>query len=107
VPIVVENVCGAQKWVGRAKWHYGSFYLWGDVPAIMPSVLHRKVPGFNFHEHEKTGKGRSMQSVSVKNTKSTSRAQASAEIAKIPPELARYIAATFKPSCANAQTMVL
>jgi hypothetical protein len=36
VPMVVENVKGAQKWVGRAKWHYGSFYLWGDVPALMP-----------------------------------------------------------------------
>ena len=38
IPLVVENVCGAQKWVGRARWHYGSFYLWGDVPALMPIV---------------------------------------------------------------------
>ncbi len=36
IPLVVENVCGAQKWVGRARWHYGSFYLWGDIPALMP-----------------------------------------------------------------------
>ena len=36
VPMVVENVVAAQKWVGRAAWHYGSFYLWGDVPALMP-----------------------------------------------------------------------
>ncbi len=36
IPLVVENVRGAQEWVGRAKWHYGSFYLWGDVPALMP-----------------------------------------------------------------------
>jgi hypothetical protein len=36
IPMVVENVRGAQKWVGRARWHYGSFYLWGDVPALMP-----------------------------------------------------------------------
>lgn len=36
IPLIVENVKGAQKWVGRAKWHYGSFYLWGDVPALMP-----------------------------------------------------------------------
>lgn len=36
IPLVVENVCGAQRWVGRARWHYGSFYLWGDVPALMP-----------------------------------------------------------------------
>jgi C-5 cytosine-specific DNA methylase len=45
IPLVVENVCGAQKWVGRARWHFGSFYLWGDVPALMPITLkHVKVP---------------------------------------------------------------
>ena len=36
IPMVVENVRGAQKWVGRARWNFGSFYLWGDVPALMP-----------------------------------------------------------------------
>jgi len=35
IPMVVENVKGAQPWVGRAAWHYGSYYLWGDVPALM------------------------------------------------------------------------
>ena len=39
IPMVVENVRGAQKWVGRAVWNYGSFYLWGDVPALMPMTL--------------------------------------------------------------------
>ena len=48
IPLVVENVCGAQKYVGRARWHFGSFYLWGDVPALMPVALRRKVPGFRF-----------------------------------------------------------
>ena len=41
IPLVVENVCGAQKWVGKAQWHYGSFYLWGDVPALMPIACGR------------------------------------------------------------------
>lgn len=36
IPIVVENVRGAQPWVGRARWAFGSFFLWGDVPALMP-----------------------------------------------------------------------
>lgn len=45
IPLVVENVCGAQKWVGRARWHYGSFYLWGDVPALMPNTGRSKVTG--------------------------------------------------------------
>lgn len=36
IPMVVENVKGAQPWVGRARHSFGSFYLWGDVPALMP-----------------------------------------------------------------------
>jgi len=49
IPLVVENVCGAQKWVGRAKWHYGSFYLWGDIPALMPIIAPKaKVGGITF-----------------------------------------------------------
>lgn len=39
IPMIVENVKGAQPWVGRAAWNYGSFYLWGDLPALMPSAL--------------------------------------------------------------------
>jgi hypothetical protein len=46
IPLVVENVRGAQKWVGRARWNFGSFYLWGDVPALMPMTKRgeRKTP---------------------------------------------------------------
>jgi len=36
IPLVVENVKGAQPWVGRANWSFGSYFLWGDVPALMP-----------------------------------------------------------------------
>lgn len=45
IPMVVENVKGAQKWVGRARWNFGSFYLWGDVPALMPMAVARKNNG--------------------------------------------------------------
>src|SRR5258708_714516 len=41
IPLVVENVRGAQKWVGQARWNFGSFYLWGDVPALMPMTAKR------------------------------------------------------------------
>ena len=69
IPLVVENVRGAERWVGRARWHYGSFYLWGDVPALMPLVLGgRKVAGFRFD-----GSGRSFQSASVERTGDTGR----------------------------------
>jgi hypothetical protein len=36
IPLVVENVRGAQEWVGKSRWNFGSFHLWGDVPALMP-----------------------------------------------------------------------
>ncbi len=56
IPLVVENVCGAQKWVGRARWHYGSFYLWGDVPALMPiTIVRAKRPGHDWNRFKETG----------------------------------------------------
>jgi hypothetical protein len=56
IPMVVENVRGAQPWVGRARWHFGSYYLWGDVPALMPMV-HRiaKRPGHDWNRFNQTG----------------------------------------------------
>jgi hypothetical protein len=41
IPLIVENVRGAQPWVGRSAWNYGSFHLWGDVPALMPINVKR------------------------------------------------------------------
>jgi C-5 cytosine-specific DNA methylase len=52
IPMVVENVRGAQKWVGRSRWNYGSFHFWGDVPALMPMALKIegiKVGGIDFN----------------------------------------------------------
>jgi hypothetical protein len=58
IPLVVENVKGAQPWVGRARWSFGSFYLWGDVPALMPPISRRsfrKAAGMNWSDREKHG----------------------------------------------------
>ena len=56
VPMVQENVRGAQKWVGSAAWHYGSYYLWGDVPAVMPHAVRAvKVGGFSWSDFGKPG----------------------------------------------------
>ena len=93
IPLVVENVRGAQPWVGRAKTHFGSYYLWGDVPALMPIAfkvrkndgetvvpagdaaraawrgnafpheIGRKLPGFRFD-----GSGGSFQSAAVSDS---------------------------------------
>lgn len=67
IPLVVENVRGAQPWVGRAEWAYGSYFLWGDVPALMPITSKRaasKNPGFRFD-----GSGRSFQTAAVDGVK--------------------------------------
>ncbi len=126
IPLVVENVCGAQKWVGRAKWHFGSFYLWGDVPALMPIGGRAKSGGQNWNNYAKTGEvsphrnisaiktrhltnpaehgikqgGQwfaDMTGVSGHSSKSPKRKMVSALIAKIPLELARYIARVYYP----------
>jgi hypothetical protein len=43
-PLILENVRGAQKYMGKAVAHYGSFYLWGDVPPLLP--IGRPTKGF-------------------------------------------------------------
>ena len=45
IPLVVENVRGAIPWVGRSRWNFGSFHLWGDVPALMPITFKRAEKG--------------------------------------------------------------
>lgn len=126
IPMVVENVRGAQPWVGQARANFGSFYLWGDVPALLPQPHKaRKVPGFRFD-----GSGESFQTASVNkhrvereveegrkiggdwfsdptstcrrhSSKSKARKAASAQIAKIPLALSRHIARTYLPAAVS------
>ena len=147
IPLVVENVKGAQPWVGRAAWHYGSFYLWGDVPALMPSTRQMKITGYSdprrnggkgahltsqhendtrknsggswFAQAHNTESGHSRNPVTGEGVKqpghsgrawfadpdvadhlsshSSARKAASAQIAKIPLELARWVARVYRP----------
>lgn len=116
IPMIVENVRGAQKWVGRARWHYGSYYLWGDVPALMPIPFKARKHGSDFSKRpishwrdkgsldyiKQHGSGREWFAGEGKisrttSSKSSARKQASAMIAKIPFGLASYIARTFRP----------
>ncbi len=57
IPLVVENVRGAQPWVGRSRWNYGSFHFWGDVPALMPMTMKRgvKVGGLDWSKYGTPG----------------------------------------------------
>jgi hypothetical protein len=97
IPMVVENVRGAQTWVGRARWNFGSYYLWGDVPALMP--MGKKLKGMgcgsvSWHQ----GKGQ-RSDTDPRNfySKDPARKCASATIAKIPFALSQWIARVYKP----------
>lgn len=73
-PIILENVREAQNWTRKANWHFGPYYLWGNVPALMPK--------FSWSHHRK------------KETRSST---AAAERAEIPFELALHIGRVFLP----------
>ena len=124
IPLIVENVRGAQEWVGRAPWNYGSFYLWGDVPALMPkrmpgdfnkippavndAIRNGKSPArwtnpaehyFGGIEGTKIGGDwfRDPACHSAHGSKSSARKAASAMIAKIPLPLSTHIARVYWP----------
>ena len=93
IPMAVENVRGAQEWIGPAKWRYGSFYLWGDVPAIMPIGSARKGTGGGwFGEYSLRGDPGSYVS-----SNSQERNQIVASRSKIPLPLSRWIARAYLP----------
>lgn len=83
-PLVLENVRGAQKYMGKAKAHYGSFYLWGDVPSILPIGSGKKE--FQKAKYE-------MNSMQRKGD----RKEFAAKAAMIPLELSRWIGTCFNP----------
>jgi len=91
IPLIVENVRGAERWVGNANWKYQTFYLWGNVPALMPS-------GFNGFKGFKGFKRewRECEASRRWSSKSPLRKAWSAQIAKIPLPLAKHIARCFK-----------
>lgn len=107
IPMVVENVNGAQRWVGRAVWHYGSYYLWGDVPALMPMGTCRKTP-ITYPKHGTwfgVSGGRKFDRLdradwfdcgpATCSSRSRARKVASALMAKIPFPLAQHIARVY------------
>lgn len=105
IPMVVENVRGAQPWVGPAKWNYGSRYLWGDVPAIMPTDKDRKLTGeylYGATLPAGTGStswffGNTNHGTRAFSSGSMKRKAATATISKIPLPLSRHIARIYYP----------
>ncbi len=88
IPIVVENVRAAESWVGPARWHFGPYYLWGDIPALMPLSARPKQIGTWFYH---TLGARAFSAHSKQRKAWT------AQIAKIPFPLARHIARAYLP----------
>jgi hypothetical protein len=97
VPMVVENVRGAQPWVGRARWNFGSFYLWGDVPALMPQTFAGLKLGRGLPPYNRRPRGFSEAWANRPPSESPLRKAQAAMIAKIPLPLAAHIAAVFRP----------
>lgn len=110
IPLIVENVRGAQEWVGavfygidawkaasreerwrmgRSAWNHGPLHLWGDIPALMPKTQHVKIGGDWFSDPNSTCRKH--------GSKSSARKAASALIARIPPVLAEHIAQVYYP----------
>jgi C-5 cytosine-specific DNA methylase len=133
IPMVCENVRGAQPWVGKAKWSAGSMYFWGDIPALMPQHKHVKVQSFRFDgsgrsfqtsavkEHAEVGGfrptslawgnesrwfndgPRNPDSISSPSSSSPARKAASARIAKIPRALSEWIGWWYLPPSAREE----
>ena len=92
IPLIVENVRGAERWVGSARWKHKTFYLWGDVPTLMP-FSDKGFKGFKGFKRD----WRNCEASRRYSSHSKERKQWSAEIAKIPFPLAQHIARCFKP----------
>ena len=77
VPYVMENVRGAEQWVGNAKHRAGPFYLWGNgVPPLLPRGITKGTTNMgNWNHNKKLGPQKS-----------------AAELAKIPLLLASCVA---------------
>ena len=56
IPLVVENVRGANEWVGRSRWNFGSYHFWGDVPALMPMTNRAVKCSVDLNWNRKDGK---------------------------------------------------
>jgi len=95
VPLIIENVRGAQYFWGRAAWKCGPYYFWGSVPALWPDLpVKRK----SVIDDIKNGSRRGLSVAAQFGSHSERRRECTARAAKIPEPLARYIARVYKPT---------
>jgi len=100
-PFILENVRGAKPYIRDVKAHYGPFYLWGDVPPLLP--IGKPTKGFGNGISRYWKDGMRYEQMTDKNvmrktsSKSKTRKEFSAKAAMIPFELAHWIGECFKP----------
>jgi hypothetical protein len=102
LPYIMENVRGAERFVGRAVNHCGPFYLWGNaVPPLMPQNIRKNmVMGESklVNELKRNGDREAIKAyrrqfdLTWNSSKSKARKEATAKAATIPPELAACVA---------------
>lgn len=86
VPYVMENVRAAQRFVGNAVHHCGSFYLWGSaVPPLLNQGIRK---GLNLRNASGPYSSPTARSINGKHSSSKD----TANIATIPQELANCVA---------------
>jgi len=56
VPVVNENVRGAQWFHGRADGHSGPFYLWGPIPGRIPKFTAKKKESYGGEQRAQRAK---------------------------------------------------
>lgn len=91
-PIVIENVRGAVRYMGSPANRYGPFYLWGDVPLLLPDgkTIRKgfgKVNADTWANKKRFKRGESQ----FTSSKSKARKEWSAKIAMIPFDLSFFI----------------
>lgn len=107
VPYVMENVRAAQQFIGKAVHHCGPFYLWGSgVPPILPQGITKNTKWGKPREWRQLYHPRYLAPGEPKKIRepygmtgtrrawsgSKERAELTAQVATIPPELANCVA---------------
>lgn len=97
VPYVMENVRGAQQFMGAAVHCCGSFYLWGNaVPPLMPQGIRKGMTkvamGYREYKGAPNWNRKHADSIIQWGSKSKQRQETTARNATIPPELANCVA---------------
>jgi hypothetical protein len=95
IPLIVENVRGAQAWVGRSRWVGGSMHLWGDIPALMPKMKHVKLGGLDWNRFKNGDPNYRGEAFNTR--RSADKKRSAALSAKIPFALSSHIGRTFLP----------